>query len=102
MGITDGSIIATIITTHMPMKDAAAPNHVCPAAFVHTIDIIQPPGIAIPPIVAIDEHQAIVSRLLAANTSTETPRNPMSLTFLPSPPFLPFLPFLPLPSQYSS
>src|SRR3970040_794378 len=30
MGTNDGSIIATIITTHMPRNDAAAPGHVCP------------------------------------------------------------------------
>src|ERR1035437_2673117 len=30
MGTKDGTIIATIITTHMPTKDAAAPDHVCP------------------------------------------------------------------------
>jgi hypothetical protein len=43
----DGSIIATIITTHMPRNDAAAPGHACPGIRIHAIDIVQPPGIGI-------------------------------------------------------
>jgi len=40
----DGSIIATIITTHMPRNDAAAPGHVCPhvcpGICIHASDIV--------------------------------------------------------------
>ena len=36
----DGSIIATIITTHMPKNDAAAPGYVCPGIRIHAIDIV--------------------------------------------------------------
>src|SRR5258706_3063788 len=73
MGINDGSILATIITTHMPRNDAAAPAHVCPGIRIQAIDIVQPPVIGIPPISDMDAHQAIVSAALAAKTSAETP-----------------------------
>ncbi|HEX2462711.1 MAG TPA: hypothetical protein VHJ58_21405 [Vicinamibacterales bacterium] len=62
MGTRDGSIIATIITTHMPRNDAAAPGHVCPGIRIHAIDIVQPPGIGISPIADMDAHQTIVTR----------------------------------------
>jgi hypothetical protein len=75
MGINDGSIIATIITTHMPRNDAAAPGHDCPGIRIHAIDIVQPPGIGISPIADIDAHQTIVAAALAAKSSAETPKN---------------------------
>jgi len=74
MGTKDGSIIATIITAHIPRNDAAAPGHVCPGIRIHAIDIVQPPGIAIPPIADMDSHQTIVTAALAAKSSAETPR----------------------------
>src|ERR1700682_3790471 len=74
MGTKDGSIIATIITTHMPRNDAAAPGHVCPGIRIQAIDIVQPPGIGISPIADIDAHQAIVTAALAAKSSAETPK----------------------------
>src|SRR5262247_2548500 len=75
MGIKDGSIIAIIITTHMPRNNAAAPGHVCPGIRIHAIDIVQPPGIGIPPIADMDAHQTIVTVALAAKSSAETPKN---------------------------
>src|SRR6478752_4754100 len=75
MRTKDGSIIATIITTHMPRNDAAAPGHVSPGIRIHAIDIVQPPGIVMPPIADIDAHQAIVSATLAMKTSVATPTN---------------------------
>src|SRR4029450_2798824 len=74
MGARDGSIIATIITTHMPRNDPAAPNHVCPGIRIHAIDIVQPPGIGIRPIADTDAHQTIVTAALAAKSSAETPK----------------------------
>src|SRR5438128_4871567 len=74
MGTNDGSIIATIITTHMQRNDAAAPGHVCPGIRIHAIDIVQPPGIGISPIVDMDAHQTIVTAALAAKNSAETPK----------------------------
>src|SRR5437763_9865760 len=70
----DGSIVATIITTHMPRNDTAAPGHVWPGMRIHAIDIVQPPGIGISPIADMDAHQAIVPAALAAKSSAETPR----------------------------
>src|ERR1051326_7786590 len=75
MGTKDGSIIATIITTHMPRNDTAAPVHVCPGIRIHAIDIVQPPGIGISPIADMEAHQTIVTAALAAKSSAETPKN---------------------------
>src|SRR5207244_12049816 len=74
MGTKHGSIIATIVTTHMPRNDAAAPGHVCPGIRIHAIDIVQPPGIGISPITDMDAHQTIVTAALAAKSSAETPK----------------------------
>src|SRR5438876_2798493 len=74
MGTKHGSIIATIVTTHMPRNDAAAPGHVCPGIRIHAIDIVQPPGIGISPIPDMDAHQTIVTTALAAKSSAETPK----------------------------
>src|SRR5258707_7810924 len=78
MGTRDGSIMATIITTHMPRNDAAAPGHVCPGIRIQAIDIVQPPGIGISPIADMEAHQAIVTAALAANRTAETPKNARS------------------------
>ena len=59
----------------MPRNEAAAPGHVCPGIRIHAIDIVQPPGIGIPPIGDMEAHQAIVTVALAAKTSAEIPRN---------------------------
>src|SRR5438128_3917549 len=75
MGTRDGSIIATIITTHMPRNATAAPGHVCPGIRIHAIDMVQPPGIGISPIADMDAHQTIVTAALAAKSSAETPKN---------------------------
>src|SRR3954468_17669851 len=75
IGTSDGSIIATIITIHIPRNVAAEPGHEGPGIPIHVIDIVQPPGIGIPPIDCIDAHQTIVSALLAAKSSAETPTN---------------------------
>jgi hypothetical protein len=56
MGDNDGNIIATIITTHMPMNDAAASGHVCPGICIHTLDIVPLPAIGIPRIDDMDAH----------------------------------------------
>src|SRR4029453_9720014 len=75
MGTRDGSIIAIIITTQRPRKDAAASGHVFPGIRIHVIDIVQPPGIGISPIAAMDAHQTIVSAVLVAKRSAAAPRN---------------------------
>jgi hypothetical protein len=73
VGARDGSIIATIITVHITPKDAVAASHVCPGIRIHAIDIVQPPGIGIPPIADIGPHQTIVSAVLVAKSNAETP-----------------------------
>jgi hypothetical protein len=74
MGTRDGSIIAAIITVHMPRKDAAAPIHVCPGIRIHAIDMLQPPGIGIPPIADMDAQEWIVAAVLATRSSAEMPK----------------------------
>ena len=75
IGTRDGSIIAIIITIHMPSNDAAAPGHACPGIRIHAIDMVQPPGIGMPRIADMDAHQTIVSAALATKSNAETPTN---------------------------
>jgi hypothetical protein len=75
MGTSDGIIIATIITIHIPRKDIAIPDHVCPGIRIHAIDIVQLPGIGIPPIADMDVHQAVVTTTPDAKSKAETPQN---------------------------
>src|SRR5512135_2175809 len=74
MGTRDGSIIAAIITDHMPRNDAAAPAHVRPGIRIHAIDIVQPPGMRIPPIADMDPPHTTVTAALATKSSAEAPR----------------------------
>ena len=62
----------------MPSNEAAAPAHVCSGIRIQAIDIVQPPGISIPPIVDMEAHQTIVNVVLAANSSEETARTACS------------------------
>src|SRR5215831_11860099 len=78
MGTSDGSIIATIIRTHMPRNVAAAATRPWPGIRIQAIDIVQPPGMGIPP--DIDRAQATVAAALAANrtaTVSARPRSPV-------------------------
>ena len=54
------------------MNESVASGHVWPGIRIHVIDIVQPPGIDIPPIDDMDEHHAIVTAVLAAKSSAET------------------------------
>jgi hypothetical protein len=72
MGANDGSIIDTIIATHMPRNEAAAPGQLCPGIRIQTIDIVQPPGILISPIVDMDAHQRTVTAALRAKNIADT------------------------------
>src|SRR4030095_4651557 len=58
----------------MPRNDTAALSHVCPDIRIHPIDIVQPPGMSIPPIADMEVHQKIVSVALAMKRSAETPK----------------------------
>ena len=46
VGRADGSIMATIIASHMNWKLVPEASHVLPGMRVHIIDIVQPPGIS--------------------------------------------------------
>src|SRR5262249_45553406 len=74
MGTMDGSIIATIITIHIPRNDAPAPSQLCPGIFIHAMDMVQPPAIGMPaPDMA--PPQATVPATLATNKSAQPVRN---------------------------
>src|SRR3954466_13757047 len=77
-GTNDGSIMAIIITVHMPTNDAAPVSHACPGLRIHIIDIAQPPGIGIPAMSDMDALQPIVSAALTANISADTAKNASS------------------------
>jgi hypothetical protein len=62
----------------MPSHEAAAPARVCSGIRIQAIDIVQPPGITIPPIADMGAHQTIVNVVLAANSSDETARTASS------------------------
>ena len=47
IGRAEGSIIATIIASHMSRKAVAEPTQVWPCIRIHIMDIVQPPGISI-------------------------------------------------------
>ncbi|HEV2479677.1 MAG TPA: hypothetical protein VGS79_08425 [Puia sp.] len=72
IGTRDGIIIAIIITTHIPRNDNAEPGQSCPG--IHVIDIVQPPGIGMPPILDMDAPQTIVIAVLATKSSADTPK----------------------------
>src|SRR4029079_6188119 len=74
MGTSDGSIIATIITAHMPTNDIAVIVHVWPGIRIQAIDIVQPPGISMPPIAHMDSLHTTVTTTLATNSSEENER----------------------------
>src|SRR5688572_14299406 len=74
MGTSDGSIIAIIITTHMPRNEIAMNANDCPGIRIHAIDIVQPPGIGMPPIADIDVPKTTVIATLATKSSAEKAR----------------------------
>ena len=84
MGTSDGSIIATIITTHMPTNVSAASDHVCPGMRIHAIDIVQPPGIGIPPMADIDEHHTNDHVQIGSTVKVSGPDGSQSFTIVGS------------------
>src|SRR5262249_32174342 len=76
MGPSDGTIMATIIRSHMPRNVAAAPVQPWPGIRIQAIDIVQPPGMGIPP--DIDRAQATVAAALAANRTATVSARPRS------------------------
>src|SRR5512147_132143 len=68
MGSVDGSIIATIIATHMPANIRTDSSH-APIG-IHAIDMVQPPGMRMPPDIVELKYQ--VTAAAPRNTSPET------------------------------
>ena len=69
MGSDEGSIIATIIASHIAANMPAAPNQLWPGIFIQAIAIVQPPGIGMaPPIMRADDR---VSAAAATNTTSD-------------------------------
>lgn len=65
-GITDGNIIATIITAHMTRNIVACASSDCCPMLIHAIDMDHPPGIGIVADIALAEeivyaHAAMVT-----------------------------------------
>src|SRR5262249_14665928 len=75
LGNKDGSIIATIMTIHIPRNDPAASSHVCPGIRIQVMDMLQPPGMDISPIPDMEPHQAIVTAVLIVKSSAAVPKN---------------------------
>src|SRR5262245_42236449 len=59
----------------MPTNVAAVTAHDCPGICIHAIDIVQPPGIGIAPIVDMDALHTMVTAVLTAMSSADTPKN---------------------------
>ena len=72
-GISDGVIIATIITVHMPRNTPAAASQLWPGILIHVIDIVQPPGIVMPP--SMDLHITAVAATQARNSAPRLPNS---------------------------
>jgi hypothetical protein len=70
------------------MNIAAAPSQLCAGIRIHAIDIVQPPGMAMPP--DIERQRTMVPAALAMNRSADVARNARSLDIvrLPDRPFL--------------
>jgi hypothetical protein len=73
---SDGSIIAAIITIHIPINPAAALSQLCPVIPVQTIDELDPLAIDIPPDRLLD--QITVPTALTANRSALIAKNTRS------------------------
>jgi hypothetical protein len=62
VGVTDGSIMAAIITTHITRNEITAAAHVSSDRRTHAIDIVQPPGIGIEPMTIANHRVSYLSR----------------------------------------
>ena len=59
----------------MPRNAAAVPDQLWSGIRIHVIDMVQPPGIGIPPIADMVVQPTTVVTALAAKSSAATPRN---------------------------
>jgi hypothetical protein len=68
--------MAIIITSHMTVNEKPASTRPWPGIRIQAIDIVQPPGIGMPP--DIDRHMATVAALDPANARTTAAMNSAS------------------------
>jgi hypothetical protein len=59
----------------MPTKETAAPDQDCPDIRIQVIDIVQPPGMRMPPMADMDTQQTIVTATLMVKRSADTIKN---------------------------
>lgn len=72
--MSEGSIIAIVISAHMPRKAAAAANQEPPQSGVQAVDIDQPPAIGTSPICAMVRQIVTVAIVLAMNRRMQMAR----------------------------
>src|SRR5262245_40753687 len=73
IGNAEGSIIATIIASHMSRKLVADATQVWPGIRIHIIDIVHPPGISISQ--HIERQKYAVAATLATKARTHAAMN---------------------------
>ncbi|MGY6256200.1 hypothetical protein ACXIVK_22305 [Paraburkholderia caledonica] len=61
------------MTTHIPTNLAATPGHVRPHMGIHVIDMAQPPGMGMSPMVDMDPQATTVAAAQTANSNAQTP-----------------------------
>jgi len=76
VGTSAGSIMAAIITTHILTYETAEPSQLWPCILIQAIDMVQPPGMAMPP--DIDWQNSIVVATFAMKKSALVPRKTRS------------------------
>src|SRR5262245_53332170 len=76
MATSEGNIIAAIISSHMARNAAAADASDCPGMRIHAIDMLQPPGIGMPPL--NDAHQTTVVAAVRAKVTAPQARRAVS------------------------
>jgi hypothetical protein len=74
VGSADGSIIATIMASHINRKLIPEAAQVWPGMRIHIMDIVQPPGISISQ--HIERQKLTVTQTLATNAMTQAVINP--------------------------
>ena len=78
MGSSAGSIMATIITVHMPVNMPKWPSQLCPGMRIQVMDMAQPPGISMPGMDDMEPHQAMVTATQTMKISVAVARNARS------------------------
>jgi hypothetical protein len=71
MGSDEGSIIVTIIATHMVANIAPALNQPWPGIRIHAIPMAQPPGMSITPLI-IRADESVSAAVIRKTMSVQT------------------------------